>query len=102
VEEVLLAHDAVREAVVVGRPDPLFGERVVAYVVPEPGPRSRANLSDALRALCVEQLSAYKVPEEFVAVARLPHTSTGKVQRHALTLSWECETRLAAYAQESA
>jgi acyl-CoA synthetase (AMP-forming)/AMP-acid ligase II len=102
VEEVLLSHPNVREAAVAGRPDPLYGERVVAYVVPRESVRSRGDLADVLRAYCVRQLSAYKVPEEFVAVVDLPRTSTGKVQRHMLTPSWEDSHRLGVCAQASA
>lgn len=102
VEEVLLAHELVREAAVVGRPDPLYGERVVAYVVPEPEARPRDELVSALRAVCAEQLSAYKVPEEVVAVARLPRTSTGKVQRHVLVDDWERDAGLDPCDQASA
>jgi acyl-CoA synthetase (AMP-forming)/AMP-acid ligase II len=85
IEEVLLSHPNVREVAVIGQPDPLYGERVVAYVVPEAGTQPCAELNDLLVAYCAQHLSAYKVPEEVVVVARLPRTGTGKVQRHLLS-----------------
>jgi len=80
VEEVLLAHPLVRDVAVVGRPDPIFGRRVVAYVVPSGG--AFPDLSGTLRAYAARRLSTYKVPEEVVEVPALPRTRTGKIQRH--------------------
>jgi fatty-acyl-CoA synthase len=66
---------------VVGIPDETWGEVGRAYVVPENG----ANLdSEALLAWGRERLAAFKVPRSFVALAALPRTATGKVQRHRL------------------
>ncbi|GAF49527.1 class I adenylate-forming enzyme family protein [Rhodococcus wratislaviensis] len=84
VEEVLLAFDGVREAAVVGAPDDYRGERVVAYVVADPG----ATPTDAqMQAFARERLAAYKVPREIHTVASLPTTASGKVQRRRLRSS---------------
>lgn len=80
VEEVLLGHPLVRDVAVVGRPDPIFGRRVVAYVVSTG--RSFPDLAGTLRAYASRRLSPYKVPEEIIEVAELPRTRTGKIQRH--------------------
>lgn len=81
VEDVLYAHPGVREAAVVGRPDPYRGETLVAFVTPRPDVEIDAA---ALRAWCRPRLSAYKVPTEFVLVAELPKTATGKILRRTL------------------
>jgi len=81
VEAVYAEHPAVREIAVVGVPDPEWGEVGCAYVVPEPG---AALDAEALRAWGRERLAAFKLPREFVALAELPRTETGKVQKHRL------------------
>jgi acyl-CoA synthetase (AMP-forming)/AMP-acid ligase II len=82
VEEVLLEHPAVEDSAVVGRPDPLYGEQVVAYVVPR-HPWS-ADLAEALQAFAAGQLSRPQVPTRFVPVQALPRNPTGKVDREVL------------------
>jgi long-chain acyl-CoA synthetase len=80
VEAVLVRHAAVREAAVVGLPDPVYGEQVAAAVVLEP----EAETLDIAELLdhCTALLAAYKRPTVFVVVPELPrNTNTGKVQR---------------------
>ncbi len=79
VEETLLVHPDVQDVVVVGEPDPIFGQRAVAYVVPyRTGlPDLEARLLDHAAA----RLTRYKVPSAVVEVESLPRTRTGKVQR---------------------
>jgi O-succinylbenzoic acid--CoA ligase len=64
---------------VAGRPDPEWGQRVVALVVPaDPAdPPALAALRDAVRA----ELPAYAAPRELVLVASLPRTPLGKIAR---------------------
>jgi malonyl-CoA/methylmalonyl-CoA synthetase len=79
IEEVLLEHQRVREAVVVGAEDEVRGEVPVAYVVIDD------DLDvDELSTLCREQLASFKVPRAFVRVDSLPRTALGKVQKHLL------------------
>lgn len=85
VEEVMLAHPTVRDAVVIPEPDPIYGQRPVAYVVLEP--RDGVNLIASIREHCAKHLSAYKVPARFVPVAELPRTQTGKIRRHLVGVS---------------
>lgn len=81
VEDVLYTHPAVREAAVVGAPDPYRGETVVAYV----SLRDEAETSpEALIAHCRERLAAYKAPRSIEILDDLPKTVTGKIQRVAL------------------
>jgi acyl-CoA synthetase (AMP-forming)/AMP-acid ligase II len=83
VEDVLNAIPTVERAVVVGLPDPERDELVVAVVVPRPTDDFDV---DALRAVCVEQLSTYKVPRRFVVMAldEVPWLPGGKPDREAL------------------
>lgn len=79
IEELLLEHEGVAEAAVVGAPDRLRGEVPVAYIV-APGGFDAA----ALEARCREKLASFKTPRAFLGVQKLPRTALGKVQRHLL------------------
>jgi long-chain acyl-CoA synthetase len=72
VEEVLLAHPRVREVSVIGRPDPEWGEVVVAYVVGEAKPGE-------LDALCLSRIARFKRPKDYVFVAALPNNNYAKI-----------------------
>ena len=65
----------------VGRPDPVMGEEVVAFVVRRPG--SRTSEGDLL-AFCRERLATYKRPKEIVFTAMLPTSPIGKVLKKEL------------------
>jgi O-succinylbenzoic acid--CoA ligase len=82
VEALLASHPGVAEVAVGGRPDPEWGERVVAYVVPAPGPAP--SLED-LRAHVKARAAAFKAPRELVLVDSLPRLSSGKVARASLS-----------------
>ena len=75
VEEVLLAHPAVAEACVVGRPDREWGESVVAFVVP----RGIAPQPAELDRFCLEHIARFKRPKDYRFVERLPKNNYGKV-----------------------
>ncbi|HEX5634682.1 MAG TPA: AMP-binding protein, partial [Gemmatimonadales bacterium] len=80
VEEVLLLHPRVAEASVVGRPDPEWGESVVAFVVP----RGEAPSPEELDRLCLEHIARFKRPREYRFVERLPKNHYGKVVKSEL------------------
>jgi long-chain acyl-CoA synthetase len=80
VEEVLLAHPAVAEASVVGRPDREWGEVVVAFVVA----RGAAPPVADLDRLCLEHIARFKRPREYRFVERLPKNNHGKVVKNEL------------------
>ena len=82
VEGVLVQHPGVADVSVGGAPDPEWGERVVAYVVPTE-PASPPALAD-LRAFAADRLSAPKLPREVVVVESIPRTAGGKVVRRLL------------------
>jgi acyl-CoA synthetase (AMP-forming)/AMP-acid ligase II len=82
VEQVLLGHPAVAEAVVVGVPDRFWGEVVGAAVrLSAPLPAAAADLSRYCRAF----LPRYKVPERWLFTEELPRTQNGKVRRAVVT-----------------
>ena len=72
VEEVLLKHGNVREASVIGRPHPEWGEVVVAYVVGEVPARE-------LDELCLGEIARFKRPKDYVFVDALPKNNYGKI-----------------------
>lgn len=78
IEEVLREHPELAEVAVIGLPDPTWGDRVVAVVVPRPGATPE---SEALRAHVRARLAAYKVPKDFVFAESLPRNAMGKVQK---------------------
>jgi O-succinylbenzoic acid--CoA ligase len=82
VEAVLAAHPGVAEAAVAGRPDPEWGQRVAAFVVPR-DPASPPTLAE-LRAFVRERLAAAKAPRELVLVPALPRGPSGKLLRRLL------------------
>lgn len=84
VESVLLAHDAVLEAAVVGEPDELRGEVVVAHVVTRPGTATGAELTEELQQLVKSRLAAHVFPRRIHYVDELPKTPSGKIQRFQL------------------
>jgi len=81
VEEVLAADASVADVAVVGIPDPEWGERVVAYVVPAPG---AAVDEAALDRRCLAAIARHKRPKEYRMVSELPRNQAGKVLKKAL------------------
>jgi long-chain acyl-CoA synthetase len=79
IEEALLEHPAVATACVLGRPDPLYGEEVVAFVTV-----TEETDEETLVAFGRERLGGYKYPREIHVVAALPLTPVGKADRKAL------------------
>jgi long-chain acyl-CoA synthetase len=82
IEEVLLNHPAVAEAVVVSMPDARRGELPLAYVVLREG---SAATTDELARYCQTNLSHYKWPARIEVRAELPKSMIGKVLRRMLT-----------------
>jgi fatty-acyl-CoA synthase len=78
IEEVLFQHPAIGSAQVIGVPDALTGEELMAWVVVRDG----ATVDeDALRTFCGARLAHFKVPRYWNFVDEFPMTVTGKVQK---------------------
>ena len=82
VERVLADHPGVADVAVDGRPDPEWGERVVAFVVPAAA--GDPPTLEAVRAHGAARLARFKLPHELVLVAAVPRTASGKVRRRDL------------------
>ncbi|WP_067932357.1 AMP-binding protein [Alicyclobacillus kakegawensis] len=81
VEDVIREHPRVRQVGVIGLPDPLYGERVIACVVSDAPPAERDGVASEILQLCQSSLSRYKWPAEVLFVEDIPVGPTGKVQR---------------------
>jgi long-chain acyl-CoA synthetase len=91
VENALAHHPGVVECAVVGRPDPVLGERVCVFVLP----RDAAVTADDIRRFCAERMADYKVPERVELVREpLPRNANGKVQKAVLRALARDEGRL--------
>ena len=87
VEEALLRHPALREVSVIGRPDPQWGEIVVAYVVGD-------TTQQELDAVCGEAIARFKRPKSYVFVESLPKNNYGKILKKNLRdLDGLCHSR---------
>jgi acetyl-CoA synthetase len=84
VESVLLEHAAVAEAGVIGKPDPVAGEVVKAFVTLKDGFEASPALTRELLAFARVRLGAAVAPKEIEFVASVPHTRSGKIMRRLL------------------
>lgn len=84
VESVLVQHEDVVEAAVIGVPDPLRGEVLEAYVVPRPGTRADDALVADLQQLVKRRFAAHAYPRAVHFTEQLPKTPSGKIQRFVL------------------
>jgi malonyl-CoA/methylmalonyl-CoA synthetase len=89
IESILLTYPAIRECAVVGIPDPIWGEKVCAALVPEAGQEPDVMM---LRAWLKERLAPYKAPKEIAILRELPRNAMGKLIKAELKkffqLSW--------------
>jgi long-chain acyl-CoA synthetase len=83
VEERLYEHPAVREAAVVGIPDPRSGESVKAYVVLKEAYQGKVT-ADEITSFCKENMASYKAPKLVEFKGELPKTVAGKILRRQL------------------
>jgi fatty-acyl-CoA synthase len=79
IEEFLYTNPDILDAQVIGVPDPVYGEELMAWVRLRPG--AAELTADTLRAFCRGQLAHYKIPRYVHVVDEFPMTATGKVRR---------------------
>jgi acetyl-CoA synthetase len=84
VESTLMEHPAVAEAGVIGKPDPVAGEVVKAFVSLRSGSVAGDELRRELIGFCRARLGAAVAPREIEFAQRLPHTQSGKILRRLL------------------
>jgi acetyl-CoA synthetase len=84
VESALVSHPKVAEAAVVGRPDDLKGQAIVAFVTPRSWVTADEAFAKVLREHVVEQIGALARPEEIRFAEALPKTRSGKIMRRLL------------------
>ena len=84
VESALVSHTSVAEAAVVGRPDEMKGQGVVAFVTLEGGRNGNDQLKQELRAHVVKEIGALARPDEIRFTDALPKTRSGKIMRRLL------------------
>jgi acyl-CoA synthetase (AMP-forming)/AMP-acid ligase II len=83
IDEVMMTHPCVAEAVAFGMPHPTWGEEVaIAVVLKEP--QTEAMLMEH----CKKHLADFKVPKKILIVDKIPRTATGKIQRRAVAAAF--------------
>ncbi|WP_338753641.1 long-chain fatty acid--CoA ligase [Bacillus sp. FJAT-52991] len=81
VEQCLLQFPHIEEAAVIGLPDDMWGEKVVAFIVTT---NQRSVPSADLQQHCQQALAKYKIPKQFIFIEELPKTHVGKIDKKML------------------
>lgn len=88
VESKLLEHPAVMEAGVIGKPDPVRGEIIKAFIALHEGYEPSEELADEIKQYVKKELAAHSAPREIEFKDKLPKTRSGKIMRRVLK-AWE-------------
>jgi len=84
IESALVAHEAVAEAAVVGRPDELKGQAISAFVTLEQGRKPTPELKEELRKWVAKEIGSLAKPDDIRFTDTLPKTRSGKIMRRLL------------------
>jgi len=84
VESALVSHQKVAEAAVVGRPDAMKGQALVAFVTVKNGVRADAALREELRQHVAKEIGPVAKPDDIRFAEALPKTRSGKIMRRLL------------------
>lgn len=82
VEQALQKHPGIRQSAVIGLPDPKWGEKVVAVIIP--ADQASKPTQEEIIAHCREHIAGYKVPKSVIFIDAFPMTATGKVLKRAV------------------
>ena len=82
VENLIYAHPKVKVVTLVAMPDPVFGEKACAFVVPKPG--ETLGFDELIAFLRQQRIAAFKLPERLEVVAELPLSPVGKILKREL------------------
>lgn len=83
-EELILTHPNIKEVAVLGRPDPEWGQRIIAAIVPthDAPAHTPSQWLATIREHLDGQLAAFKHPKSIIVTERLPRNALGKLQKH--------------------
>ncbi len=84
VESALVAHPAIIEAGVIGKPDPVRGEIIKAFISLKPGQKGSESLKKDIQQFIKRELAGHAYPREIEFVDKLPKTRSGKIVRRFL------------------
>jgi acetyl-CoA synthetase len=84
VESALVAHDAVAEAAVVGRPDDVKGQAIAAFITLQGGRTPTPEMKEELRKWVTKEIGALAKPDDIRFTDSLPKTRSGKIMRRLL------------------
>ncbi|MGM8216751.1 class I adenylate-forming enzyme family protein [Bacillaceae bacterium W0354] len=85
IEHWLQSHEMINEVAVVGVPDDLWGEMVVAFI----SFKDEKLTEEELKAYCQKKLTRYKIPKKFIVVDELPKTHVGKIDKKVLVETYK-------------
>ena len=88
IEDAIVRNPKVRDTAVVGIPDEVLGQKVVAYVELEPGHTPSQDLAKEIINSTTEWLAKYKLPREVVFLDAIPRTPTGKMIKKEMRKSY--------------
>ena len=86
IDNVIIQNPKVLEAASIGVPDQIYGEEVVAYVVPKTG---EELTEEELKIWCANTLPKFKTPKSIIFISEIPKSDRGKVRRDDLKEKWQ-------------
>jgi len=84
VESALVSHPQIIEAGVIGKPDPMRGEIIKAFITLKKGTKANKNFKEKIKQYVKKHLAGHAYPREIEFVDRLPKTRSGKIMRRLL------------------
>lgn len=82
IENLIFAHPKVKAVTLVAMPDPVFGEKACAFVIPQPG--QQLAFDELINFLKLQHIASFKLPERLEIVAEFPISPVGKILKRQL------------------